>query len=101
MPSSRTLVPRAADGNVMRETDMQRHDLEEGTLLQLDFSKLASAMVQGAMVIPVAVQDAESREVILVAYANEEALQQSLQTRIATFWSTSRKTAFRAHRTVR
>ena len=40
--------------------------------------------------IPVAVQNADTKEVILVAYTNEEALKLSVETRIATFWSTSR-----------
>ncbi|HIG16642.1 MAG TPA: phosphoribosyl-AMP cyclohydrolase [Candidatus Handelsmanbacteria bacterium] len=51
---------------------------------------MATIGARGAEVIPVAVQHADSREVILVAYANREALQRSRRTRIATFWSTSR-----------
>ncbi|MBT4098815.1 MAG: phosphoribosyl-AMP cyclohydrolase [Gemmatimonadetes bacterium] len=66
-------------------------DLEEGTALQLDFTKVAKAAEQSPDVIPVAVQDADSKEVILVAYVNEEALQRTIRTRIATFWSTSRR----------
>jgi phosphoribosyl-AMP cyclohydrolase len=66
-------------------------DLEEGTALQLDFTKVAKAAEQSPDVIPVAVQDADSKEVILVAYENEEALQRTIRTRIATFWSTSRR----------
>lgn len=66
------------------------YDLEEGTDLQLDFSKMAAATEQCPDVIPVAVQNVDSRDVILVAYTNEYALERSLQTRIATFWSTSR-----------
>jgi phosphoribosyl-AMP cyclohydrolase len=41
--------------------------------------------------VPVAVQDADTREVILVAYANEQALRHSIKTGNATFWSTSRR----------
>ena len=66
-------------------------DLEEGTALQLDFTKVAKAAEQSPDVIPVAVQDADSKEVILVAHVNEEALQRTIRTRIATFWSTSRR----------
>ena len=66
------------------------YDLEEGTELQLDFSKMARAAEQCPDVIPVAVQNADTREIILVAYTNERALQHSIRTRIATFWSTSR-----------
>lgn len=69
---------------------MDRQGLEEGSLLQLDFTKMATALGRGPRVIPVAVQHADTREVILLAYTNEEALQCSIRTRIATFWSTSR-----------
>lgn len=51
-----------------------KHDLEEGRELQLDFGKLAKGVAQRHKVIPVAVQDADSRELIRVAYTNEEAL---------------------------
>lgn len=63
-------------------------DLEEGSRLELDFSKIDR--IAGSHVVPCAVQDAETREVILVAYVNEEALRRSIETRAAVFWSTSR-----------
>lgn len=66
------------------------NDLEEGTELRLDFQKLAKAAAACPVVLPVAVQHADTHEVILVAYVNELALQASLETRTATFWSTSR-----------
>ena len=63
--------------------------LEEGIALSLDFDKLAKvAEVPG--VLPCAVQNAETNEVILVAYVNQEALRRSIDTRSAVFWSTSR-----------
>jgi phosphoribosyl-AMP cyclohydrolase len=65
------------------------NDLEEGLDLALDFGKLAKvAEVPG--VLPCAVQDADSGEVILVAYVNDQALRKSIETRSAVFWSTSR-----------
>ena len=64
--------------------------LEEGPTLQLDWSKLETIAEQRMGVIPVAVQHAETREVILVAYVNQEALDMSIATRTLTFWSTSR-----------
>jgi phosphoribosyl-AMP cyclohydrolase len=64
--------------------------LEEGDTLQLDFAKLATVAGRCPTVLPVAVQDADSREVILVAYANEQALRHTIETGNATFWSTSR-----------
>ena len=65
-------------------------DLEEGSELQLDFSKLSKAAGLSPDVLPVAVQNADTRDIILVAYTNERAFRQSVQTRVATFWSTSR-----------
>lgn len=64
--------------------------LEEGTALQLDFSKLSKIAAKCPGVIPVAVQNADTKEVILVAYVNETALQTAITTRTAVFWSTSR-----------
>jgi phosphoribosyl-AMP cyclohydrolase len=65
-------------------------DLEEGKGLRLDFHKLAKAAAACPEVLPVAVQNADTGEVILVAYANELALRTALETRSAVFWSTSR-----------
>lgn len=65
-------------------------ELEEGTKLHLDFSKLQKIASTGHHVLPVVVQDADSHEVLVVAYANQQALEHSLKTGIATFWSTSR-----------
>ena len=64
--------------------------IEEGSALLLDFEKLTKVAQTQQSVLPVAVQDAESGEVILVAYANQEALQYTLDHGIAAFWSTSR-----------
>jgi|SRR5688572_22889918 phosphoribosyl-AMP cyclohydrolase len=65
-------------------------DLEEGSELRLDFGKLAKVAAAGAGVLPVAVQHADTGEVILVAYANATALETAIATHTATFWSTSR-----------
>ena len=64
--------------------------LEEGSDLQLDFTKLQKVAKTGLPVLPVVVQDADSRDVLVVAYANQEALEHTLKTGTATFWSTSR-----------
>ncbi len=64
--------------------------LEEGAALQLDWRKLEAIADKKMGVIPVAVQHADTKEVILVAYVNQEALEYSLRERTATFWSTSR-----------
>jgi phosphoribosyl-AMP cyclohydrolase len=62
------------------------NDLEEGSELKLDFTKLSR--VNG--VIPCAVQNVETEEIILIAYVNEQALRRSIETGLAVFWSTSR-----------
>lgn len=64
--------------------------LEEGNELMLDFGKVDAIGALKQQVIPVAVQNIDTQEVILVAYANEKALKASIETKIATFWSTSR-----------
>lgn len=65
-------------------------NLEEGSELMLDFDKLEKAVAGSKGIIPAAVQNADTSEVILVAYINEAALQKSIETRKAVFWSTSR-----------
>ncbi|MFO7900438.1 MAG: phosphoribosyl-AMP cyclohydrolase [Planctomycetota bacterium] len=66
------------------------NEREEGATLMLDFGKLKKVAARDADVVPVAVQNADTGEVILIAYANEEALRHSIETRTAAFWSTSR-----------
>jgi phosphoribosyl-AMP cyclohydrolase len=65
-------------------------ELEEGKKLNLDFTKLAQVAAACPDVIPAAVQDEATKEVILVAYVNERALRETLTTGILTLWSTSR-----------
>jgi phosphoribosyl-AMP cyclohydrolase len=74
----------------MPEEKSAKWQLEEGSKLQLDFDKLTKAVAQSKGVIPVAVQNADTKKVILIAYTNKAAFEKSIQTRIATFWSTSR-----------
>lgn len=63
--------------------------LEEGTAVALDFAKLATIRPEN-QVLPCAVQNVDTNEVILVAYVNQQALDRSIETRSAVFWSTSR-----------
>jgi len=65
-------------------------ELEEGTQLQLDFAKIAKVAKACPDVIPVAVQDADTSEVILVAYTNEKAFRETCHKRTLVLWSTSR-----------
>lgn len=64
--------------------------IEYGTDLILDFDKLKKVANCGEPVVPVAVQDSKTREVLIVAYVNELALKYTLEHNVAAFWSTSR-----------
>lgn len=75
--------------------------LEESLNLTLDFTKLekvgkqvADSRVSGVEidpgVIPVAIQNIDTKEVILVAYTNEYAMKESFAKRKLVLWSTSR-----------
>jgi len=50
---------------------------------KIDFNK-------GNGIVPVVVQDAKTKEILMLAYANKEALEKTLATRKATYWSRSR-----------
>jgi phosphoribosyl-AMP cyclohydrolase len=69
---------------------VSNREREEGKELTLDFSKLRKIASYREDVIPVVVQDADSLEVLIVAYANRLALETALKEKKATFWSTSR-----------
>ncbi len=69
---------------------MSAKEIEEGAQMVLDFKKLGAIAKKELDVLPVAVQNADTKEVILVAYVNDEALRHSMRTGTATFWSTSR-----------
>ena len=76
--------------------------IEDTLELKLDFTKLEKVGRQVAEtralgevscdpgVIPVAVQNADTKEVILVAYTNEFAMKESFAKRKLVLWSTSR-----------
>lgn len=68
--------------------------LEEGDEAMLDFGKLKNYFAkqdgQEKNIMPVVVQDAATKEVLILAYVNKEALVYSLRNRVAAFWSTSR-----------
>ena len=75
----------------MRSRMAATHEqIEEGDAFLLDFDKLDKVGDCGHPLVPVAVQDADSREVLLIAYVNRQALEHTLRVRVATFWSTSR-----------
>lgn len=59
------------------------NNLEEGLSLNLQFEK------RGGL-LPVAVQENTTGELLMLAYVNKEALQKTITTKKATFFSTSR-----------
>jgi phosphoribosyl-AMP cyclohydrolase len=65
--------------------------LEEGLKLELDWNKLEKAVAGTKGIIPVAVQNADTREVILVAYINQLAFEESLKRKMLVLWSSSRQ----------
>jgi phosphoribosyl-AMP cyclohydrolase len=69
-----------------------QQNIEEDTDLTIDFGKIKKIeqCVTNTEVVPVAVQDVDSKQLLIVAYANKEALDYSIQNGIAAFWSTSR-----------
>ncbi|MEM7092928.1 MAG: phosphoribosyl-AMP cyclohydrolase [Actinomycetota bacterium] len=70
-------------------------EIEEGTALTLDFSKLESVAATGQAVIPVVLQHADNGDVLFVGYANELALRATLDEGAAVLWSTSRNELWR------
>ena len=65
-------------------------ELEEGKELQLDFDKIRKVAENCPDVIPVALQNIDTGEVILIAYTNETAFRQALKIGRVILWSTSR-----------
>ncbi len=66
-------------------------ELEEGLKLELDWDKVEKAAAACKGIIPVAVQHADTKEVILVAYINKLAFEESLKRKMLVLWSSSRK----------
>ena len=69
---------------------MDHHELENGSVLSLDYKKLSKVAACGEDLIPAVAQDAKTGEVLIVGYANELALHTTLKEGMATFWSSSR-----------
>src|SRR4030066_1479011 len=58
-------------------------ETEENLMQKLDWTKMNG-------LIPVVVQDAESKAMLMLAYANKEALEKTVSTGFAHYWSRSR-----------
>ena len=74
----------------MTDPEFSTEELEEGAELLLDFDKISKIAAKVSGVIPVAVQNADTKEVLTLAYTNREAFEKTVETGILTFWSTSR-----------
>jgi phosphoribosyl-AMP cyclohydrolase len=70
-------------------------ELEEGTKVALDFAKLQKIGDKGQNVVPVVLQHADTKDVLYIAYANDLALAETLKSRRAVLWSTSRNELWR------
>jgi len=64
------------------------HALEEGENLTLDFERFKTPAGMG--VLPEAVQDIDTKTVLLIGHVNAAALAHAMQNKVATFWSASR-----------
>lgn len=73
-----------------KATGMSNKEIEEGEVFQMDFTKLRKVANCGTDVVPAVAQDAATGEVLIVGYANREALETARECGMATFWSTSR-----------
>ena len=69
---------------------MTHEELEEGTVLSLDFGKLRKVANCESELLPAVAQDAVTGELLIIGYANELALETARECGMATFWSTSR-----------
>lgn len=66
-------------------------ELEEGLKLELDWNKLEKAVEGTKGIIPVAVQHADTQEMLMVAYINQLAFEESLKRKLLVLWSSSRQ----------
>lgn len=62
---------------------MDTKQIEEGEQLTPQFQKRGG-------IIPVIVQDTKTKDILMLGYANQEAFEETLKTKMASFWSTSR-----------
>ena len=68
---------------MLDQTDMSRQEIEEGAVLAPKFDRNG--------LIPAVAQHAETGEILMLAYMNAEALQKTLETGKAHYWSRSRQ----------
>ncbi len=57
----------------------------------MDYSFLDDVKFDAAGLVPCVAQDAETGEVLMVAYMNKESLKESIEKKLASYWSRSRQ----------
>jgi len=75
--------------SILLDSPHDSQSIEGTSKLKLDFTKLCK-IPDSCEVIPVAVQNSITGEVILIAYTNKVAFDETVKRRKAIFWSTSR-----------
>jgi len=75
--------------NIQLDKPFDSQSVEGTSVLNLDFTKL-SRIPENSMVIPVAVQNDITHEIILIAYTNKIAFEETVKHRKLILWSTSR-----------
>ena len=75
--------------SILLDSPYDSQSIEGTNVLNLDFTKLRK-IPENCEVIPVAVQNAITNDVILIAYTNKTAFDETIKRRKAVFWSTSR-----------
>ena len=58
------------------------NELEEGTVMNMDYEKLSKVAETESSVVPCCVQHADTKEVLIIAYVNDEALAHSRETKV-------------------
>lgn len=71
------------------------NDLEAGLSARLEFGKVQAAARSSEPLLPVVLQHADTQAVLFIGYANRQALDESLSSRRAVLWSTSRDELWR------
>jgi len=77
------MLTRHLNRKKKKMTSAPKIELEEGLKLDLQFAKRDE-------LLPVAVQETGTGQLLMLASVNKEALSKTLKTKLATFWSTSR-----------
>ena len=76
---------------MQRTPEHDHHAIEEGVELSLDFDKLKKVAATGEPLIVAIAQNIDTGEILIAGFANREAVERSLQQRLAIFYSTSRR----------